>query len=101
MHILYPSFYAPDTSLLTSRILDPPWVLGLPGLSWAFPGSPWALLLAPGPLGAWSRALGPGAAKINTTANSTDTAVEKTNDSSNNQTNGGNIGPIGLILGQI
>ena len=42
MHILYPCFYVHDTWLLTSRILHPPWVLGLPGLLWALPGSPWA-----------------------------------------------------------
>ena len=56
MHILHPSFFAPDTSLLTSRILDPPWVLGLPGLPWAFPGSSWALLWLLGP---WALGLVP------------------------------------------
>ena len=33
---------AHDTWLLTSRILHPPWVLGLPGLLLSLPGSPWA-----------------------------------------------------------
>ena len=42
MHILYPGFYAHDTRLLTSRILYPPWVLGLLGLLLSLPGSPWA-----------------------------------------------------------
>ena len=49
MHMLYSSHYAPDTWLLTSRIMNPPWVLGLPGLPWALPGFPWAFPLAPGP----------------------------------------------------
>ena len=101
MHMLYPSHYAPDTWLLTSRIIDPPWVLGLPGLPWALPGFPWAFPLAPGPLGAWSRALGPGAAKIIRQLTQPIQQLKKTTDSINHQTNGGHIGPIGLILGQI
>ena len=98
--MLYSSHYAPDTWLLTSRIMNPPWVLGLPGLPWALPGFPWAFALTLGPLGACSRAWAQEPQK-SFDNNPTDTAVYKTTDSLNDQTNRGHIGPIHLILGQI